>query len=331
MPTSAADTHRPLALQSLARYPAGRHWANPQCQAWWVALPGLVGGRQWYDAFGQYPWTFSYSTYTASGANQRPMGYWSPIWENGSYQYNGADAMAARPGALNGTFFGPLQWNYGNGGTIQQAYGSSNLNLNTACPTGGTIAVWHRPTLAYNAESGNDIWLYQGPAGGAATYFGIYLYSNAIYITYYNGTFYQAGQALTSAVWSTSSWTHWVFTWQAGGKSNIYVNGQLWLAGSTNLPSTINNLSTTYLLTLGALPNTSYSRFLTSCFDDLNLWNYPMSAAQAEQVYAQSSAGWPGRLESRPFLYARSPLPPPSFSPGPYITPFVYDLRQILE
>jgi hypothetical protein len=53
------------ARMGLARFPAASHWANAQCKAWWIALSGLSGGRQWYDVLGQYPWTISYAAYSA--------------------------------------------------------------------------------------------------------------------------------------------------------------------------------------------------------------------------------------------------------------------------
>ena len=96
------------ARMGLARFPSAGHWANAQCKAWWIALPGLVGGRQWYDVLGQYPWTISYATYSGSGTFQRPSGYWSPTFENGDYQYNAADSFDCPSRRTQRHFRGPV-------------------------------------------------------------------------------------------------------------------------------------------------------------------------------------------------------------------------------
>jgi hypothetical protein len=117
---------------------------------------------------------------------------------------------------------------------------------------------------------------------------------------FYTGTSYLAHY---NTPLSLTGWTHIAVTWILGAKVQLYVNGGLVSQGDNALPGTPLSPVGTLLLGVQAAPNPGF--YSLECLDDLCIWSYQMPAALVQQVYRQSSLGWPGRLEARPALVTR--------------------------
>jgi hypothetical protein len=68
-------SHSARARIDLGRPVNGRHPLNRGRVAWWLALPGLTGGRQWYDLLGRYPAALSNVPADAWRGTARPGGW----------------------------------------------------------------------------------------------------------------------------------------------------------------------------------------------------------------------------------------------------------------
>jgi len=90
----------------------------------------------------------------------------------------------------------------------------------------GTIAWWQRPNTAYNSGTARGIW---SQDSGGTPWFDSQIYAGNNY--WYVG-FNRSGKdsrvtiAATATNWRQYQWDHYAFTWEHGGYSRLFQNGQ---------------------------------------------------------------------------------------------------------
>lgn len=273
------DTLLPILLTD----PVNRHHPlNRGRVAWWLAVPGLDGGRQWFDLMGQAHGTLSNGPTWRSSA--RP-GSW------GSLKFDGTDdriivsgvSFTSGPITISTWLRCPWQtqryrnlFDWGGGG-------SAGIRLLT---TGGTANGWLTRSIAV---VGNGYSPGNSPRASAAY-----------------------GAALAD-----NSWHHVCVTMTSGG-SAIYIDG---VALSLDLNASGNAVGTLAAQQISLGSNPADGDYSDGEQDDVSYWSRALSPAEVQASYDLSRRGYPGvlnRLGGRSMVVMV--LPPPASGASALLT-----------
>lgn len=230
----------------------GEHPLNRGKVAWWLTVPGWDGGRQWYDLIGS-----NHGTLANMGVG------WG--WRN-----------TARPGG----------W-----GQVQFDGTSSYVGTPLAAPTfsTGTIAWWQDP--AGTPTDGVDRFAWGvGDATFANQVSAEKWTDNQWYIGWIAGGVDQ--RAVFAATDANFRRGRYHLTWQAGGPSQVYLDGTLigQNAGNTSAPATVTGAT----FRLGAASD--LVSFWSGGLDNIAIWNRTLTAAEIAEECRSDVLGYPGVL-----------------------------------
>lgn len=241
--------------------PLERHQLNEGLVSWWLVLPGLDGGRQWFDLCRQNHGTLTNMTTSASGwrGTTRPGGW----------------------GAVNLPAAGTAYVNCGDDAAFTR-------------PTGFTLSCW------FNLSSQRHCFLFNKDAPGDREYsFAIYddfkLYGFVIDNT--AGGFVGRFQSASSAL-AANRWYHGAMTYDGGTTSasvKLYTDGVQTDLSDYQSGSFTQLRDTSTQLGLGKYWHGSGYNFQGD-FDDFRIYSHALSAAEVFSLYDASRTGYPGVL-----------------------------------
>jgi hypothetical protein len=246
-----------------------QHSLNRGRTSWLLALPPLDGGKFLYDLVGLTPGTLT----AVSGT--------TPQW-SGTYIAGGA--------ALS---FSGTAGEYVDLGTqIQTLTGGGD----------GSVGWWQKITYSPTDSVGH--WSWGQKTGATSPEISVTKFSdNNIYAGFnVSGTDQRVIIAANSTNWPTNVWCRYLLTWVSGGITTLYLNGAV--IGTNGGTTTVRTPTNTIVLGTQAAGVTA--SILAGQLADFAVWNRCLTAADAREDYAESSAGYPNALNRLP-------------RPGPYL------------